>query len=87
MESVLDMALSTVSSLTESYVSGVSSLTTEDIPMKEKAPQESVSGKPEHVLPVQASTKETKNTLTHGGRENSDDEDGSDDDGVLAVHN
>ena len=84
MESVLDMALSTVSSLTESYVSGVSSLTTEDAPMKEKA----VSGEPEHVLPVQASAKETKNTLTQGGRgENSDDEDGSDDDGVLAVHN
>lgn len=72
VESVLEMAVSTVSSLTESYASGVSSLTEEDIYVKEKPAQMELGPVNEEIEP----------DVTR----NSDEEDGSEDDGVLAVH-
>jgi hypothetical protein len=97
------MALSTVTSLTESYVSGVSSLTNEDIPVKEKSPQQVLAASQEPMAEEPVADSEPiaeykddssvqgsviqKTKQSHAGkRENSDDEDVSEDEGVLAVH-
>jgi hypothetical protein len=78
------MALSTVSSLTESYASASSSLTQEEIPVKEKTSQETpaieTSAEPKGPDPVLQGVKaESKE------EDRSEDEDGSDY-GLLAVH-